>query len=194
VGSRRLDLNGHQPLFSARRISETWGAKKVFQFVNMIYKDNMLVDLDQQEIFHIDGKVDFFSFNGTTFIANKKNFETALNFREGMERNRDEIVQEFKAANLFVDAEEITRLVGNNIRRLRKLSQVKKSGYYADPRFLSKLKQVSDEESWGIQYSDEGKLIVTEDDIDTILKVLNNDRLKSPINQENFDVDVKHKL
>ena len=45
----------------------------------------------------------------------------------------------------------------------------------------------------GIQYSDEGKLIVTEDDIDIVLKVFNNDCLTSKINQENFDVDVKHK-
>lgn len=190
----RLDLEGTAPLFSARRISESWGTKKVFQLVNMIFTNNMLVDLEQQEIFRIDGKVDFFAFNGAIFIADKKNFETVLNFREGMERNRDQIVEDFKTTGLFVDADEVSRLVGDNIRRLRKLSQVKKAGYFTDPSFLSNLKRVSDDEAWGIQYSEDGKLIVTEDDIDTVLKVLNNDRLKSPINQENFDVDVKHKL
>ncbi len=189
----RLDFPDQPPLYSVRRVSEGWSAKKITQLVSMIFQNNMLVDLDQREIFRIDGKVDFFSFDGIIFIADKKNFETVLNFREGMERNRDEIVEEFRDASIFEDADEISRLVGNNIKRLRKLSQVKKAGYYRDKNFLLNLKLVNDEEGWGIRYND-GKLCITEDDIDTVLKVLNNDRLTSKVNQENFDVDVKHKL
>lgn len=189
----RLEKDG-QILYSVRRVSEGWTTKKVSQLINMIFDNNMLVDIEQKEIFRIDGKVDFFSFNGVIFIADKKNFETALNFREGMEKNRDKIVEEFKETNLFVDADEITNLVGNNITRLRKLSQVKKAGYYKKQNFLQSLKQVNEDEKWGIQYSEDGKLIVTEDDIETVLTILNNSRLKSPINQESFDVDVKHKF
>lgn len=177
-------------LYSIRRVSDGWTTKKVSQFINMVFDNNMLVDLEQKQIFRIDGKVDFFSYNGIVFIADKKNFETALNFREGMERNRDEIVEDFKAINLFVDAEEISNLVGNNIKRLRKLSQVKKAGYYKQQGFLQNLKKVNEDENWGINYSDDGKLIITEDDIETVLTVLNNSRLKSLINQESFDVDV----
>jgi hypothetical protein len=47
---------------------------------------------------------------------------------------------------------------------------------------------VNDEENWGIKYSADGKLLVTEDDIETVLRVLNNDRLTSKINSENFDI------
>jgi hypothetical protein len=190
----RLDLTGEPPLYAARRISEGWTTKKVKQLISMIFQDNMLVDIEQKEIFRIDGKVDFFSYDGTTFIADKKNFETALNFREGMERNRDEIVEEFHSLNLFKNATEISALVGNNMRRLRRLSQVKKAGYYKDPNFLANLKRVNHEEGWGLRYSTDGKLLVTEDDFETVLRVLNNDRLTSKINSENFDVDVKHKL
>lgn len=190
----RLDIAGEPPLYAARRVSEGWTIKKVSQLISMIFQNNMLVDIEQKEIFRIDGKVDFFSYDGTTFIADKKNFETALNFREGMERNRDEIVGEFHTMNLFDNASEVSALVGDNIRRLRRLSQVKKAGYYKDANFLANLKRVNDEESWGIKYSADGKLLVTEDDIETVLRVLNNDRLTSKINSENFDVDVKHKL
>lgn len=160
----------------------------------MVFQNNMLVDLGEQEIFRIDGKVDFFTYEGIIFIADKKNFETALNFREGMERNRDEIAKEFSSLGLFENAAAVSGLVGNNLRRLRRLSQVKKAGYYKDPRFLESLKKVNEEDGWGIQYSLDGKLLVTEDDIETVLRVLNNDRLTSKINAENFDVDVKHKL
>lgn len=190
----RLDLAGEPPLYAARRISEGWTTKKVTQLISMIFTNNMLMDIEQKEIFRIDGKVDFFSYDGTTFIADKKNFETALNFREGMEKNRDEIVEEFHTLNLFENATEVSTLVGNNMRRLRRLSQVKRAGYYKDTNFLANLKRVNDEEGWGIKYSADGKLLVTEDDIETVLRVLNNDRLTSKINSENFDVDVKHKL
>ncbi|MDD4978732.1 MAG: DUF4868 domain-containing protein [Gallionella sp.] len=190
----RLDIAGKPPMYAARRVSEGWTTKKVSQLISMIFQDNMLVDIEQKEIFRIDGKVDFFSYDGTTFIADKKNFETALNFREGMERNRDEIVDEFHSLNLFENAAEISALVGDNIRRLRRLSQVKKAAYYKDANFLANLKRVNAEEGWGIKYSAHGKLLVTEEDIEIVLRVLNNDRLTSKINSENFDVDVKHKL
>lgn len=190
----RLDINGYPPLFSARRVSEGWTAKKVWQFINLIYENNMLVDIGEQEIFRIDNKVDFFSYDGILFIADKKNFESALNFREGMEKNRDEIIKEFSSLSYFDDATLFSGLVGSNLRRLRKLSQVKKSGYYRDPTFLASLKKVNEEDNWGLQYSSDGRLIVTEDNVETILRILNNDRLTSKINAENFDVDVKHKL
>lgn len=190
----RLDLPDEEPLYSVRKVSEIWSTKKVNNLVNALFQKNMLVDIKQEHIFRIDEKIDFFSRGGTIFIADKSNFESALNFRVGMEKNRDEIVQEFKDTNLFVDADEISSLVGNNLKRLRKLSQVKKAGYYKDKNFLTKLKHVSKTEGWDIKYSADGKLIVDKDDIDVVLKVLNNDRLKSMINDENFDVDVKHKL
>ncbi|MBS9783657.1 MAG: DUF4868 domain-containing protein [Pasteurella sp.] len=189
----RLEVDG-KVLYSVRKIVEGWDTKKKWEPINLIFSDNMLVDIDEKNVFRVDNKIDFFSFDGVIFIADKKVFEAALNFREGMERNRDEIVEEFKQQNLFVDADEISRLVGNNMHRLRKLSQVKKSEYYKDQVFLTNLKIVSKQEKWGIEYSDDGKLMVDENSIDTILTVLNNSRLKSPINQESFDVDSKHKL
>jgi hypothetical protein len=171
----RFELKGEVPLYSVRKVSDVWSTKKVNQLVNALFQGNMLVDLKQEHIFRIDGKIDFFSHDGTIFIADKKNFESALNFRVGMEKNRDEIIEEFKDTNLFVDAEEISKLVGSNLKRLRKLSQVKKAGYYKDKGFLTKLKQVSKDEGWGVKYSADGKLIVDKDDIDIVLKVLNND-------------------
>jgi len=190
----RLDLSDTSPLYAVRRVSEGWTTKKVSQLISMIFTNSTLVDLDQKDIFRIDGKIDFFSHAGTLFIADKKNFEAALNFRGGMLRNRDAIVEKFVAAALFADARQIAELVGDNMRRLRKLSQVKRAEYYSVDSFRENLKRVSAEESWGIVYDDEGKIVVTEDDIDTVLTVLNNDRLKSPINQEGFDVDVKHRI
>ena len=188
----RLDLPELPPLFAARRVSSMWTTKKVRQAINMVFKGNMLFDLDQQELFRVDGKIDFYSYSGIVFVADKSSFETAMNFRAGMERNRDEIVEDFKKHKIFDDAENVGRLVGDNLRRLRKLSQVKKSGYFKDSNFIQRLINVSEEDGWGLEFTDEGKLKVDEDNIDLVLRVLNNDRLTSKINEEDFDVDVKH--
>jgi hypothetical protein len=190
----RLDLPNTPPLYGVRKISSGWIAKEVLQLVNAIFQNNMLVNLDQGELFRIDSKIDFFAFDGVLFVADKKNFETALNFREGMERNRDEIVREFQILGFFANAQDITILIGNNVIRLRKLSQVKHAAYYRDPKYLKALRKVNESENWGLNYDGKGRIIADEGTIEHILKYLNNDRLSSKINKEEFAVDVKHKL
>lgn len=190
----RLDLNGHPPMFSARRVSDSWSTKKVVQEVNMIFRNNMLVSLDDKEIFRIDGAIDFLAFDGQIFIANKTNFESAMNFREGMLRNRDAMVNNFEKLGLFEDAHVLSNLIGDHMPRLRRLSQVRKAGYYKDKNYMSSLRKVCIEMKWEVPFTHEGKIVANAENIDVVLKVLNNDRLTSLINSENFDVDVKHKL
>lgn len=190
----RFDIDGQPPLFAARKISDSWKAKKVQNWMNVIFQDCMLVDLEEEQVLRIDGQVDFFTFNGTTFIADKRNFETALNFRLGMERNRDELIQEFQTLAIFENPESIAALVGNNLRLLRRICQLKKSGYYRDSAFLNRLKEVNEEQGWGLEYTQHGQIIVSETHIDTILWVLNNARLTSLINDETFDASVKHRV
>ena len=188
----RLDIEGNT-LYSIRKISDGWNTKKKISIDNAIFQNSMLMKIDAEEVFRIDNKVDFFSFKDFIFIADKKNFETALNFRTGMEKNKEEIIEEFRIAKLFVNVDEISNLVGDNIPRLRKLSQVKKSNYYSNPDFLRQLRNANETENWGLVFED-GQLTINEGNIDTILTILNNSRLKSPINEESFDVDVKRKL
>lgn len=190
----RLEVSGSPVLFSARKTSATWTAKKVSQLVNAIFSNNVLIDLNQKEVFQIDSKVDFFSFDGFIFIADKKSFENALNFRAGMEKNRDAIVKEFATLNIFTDAAAVGTLVGDNVIRLRKLSQVQKSGYFRDSKYRSSLHKINKSDKWGLKYDSQKRLIPSEESIEDILKFLNNDRLNSKLNSEIFDVDVKHKV
>jgi len=190
----RLTVRNEEPLFSVRQVSKGWSTKKVSQLTSLIFENNMLMDLDDKQVFKIDNQLDFFSYNGAIFIADKKNFELAMNFRLGMEQNRDSIVGEFVANNVLNSTNKLVVLVGNNLRRLRKLAQVKKAGYYKDPNYMARLKAINRTENWGLKYLPDGTLNITDDNIDDVLRILNNDRLRSPINDENFNVDVKHKL
>jgi hypothetical protein len=80
--------------------------------------------------------------------------------------NRDEIVQEFQALGFFANVQEVAGLIGNNVSRLRKLSQVKNSAYYRDEKYLKALKEVNDAEKWGLEYDGHGLLVANEQTID----------------------------
>ena len=190
----RLDLSNEEPLYVVRKISSAWTANKVFHLANVIYRDNMLVDLKEENVLKIDGKIDFYAHSDRIFILNKKNFETALNFRQGMLNNRDELIEDLRRYQLFKNVDALTDMVGENLRLLRRLSQIKKAAYYTKPEFLIDLRLVNDEENWGLEYSDDGAIVITEENLHLVLLLLNNDRLTSKINHEDFDVEVKHRI
>ena len=188
----RLDLSDTPTLYAVRHVSRSWTAKKVIQFANVIFRDNILVDLDQKEVFRIDDRIDFMSYDGTLFIADKSRFESAMNFREGMRSQRDDLLEELVSLSIIEDASIVGDLVGDNMRRLRRLSKVKNAGYYKNGAYLDQLKKVSNEQGWGLEYTGNGTLVISEENIDDVLILLNNDRLTSLIDQTTFDVDAKH--
>jgi len=182
-----------QVIYGLRKINTLTQAKKVNSLSSLIFKDQVLVDLTDERIFTIDPHIDLYEYSGTVFITNKKEFESVLNFRKGMEDNRDLVLEEFNQLGLFQDVQPIRQVIGNNIHWLRKISTVKKNGYYKDKKYIENLKTICENEKWDVKFIDD-KIIVTQENVDLILTLLNNSRLKSPINQEVFDAIVKNKV
>lgn len=180
-------------LYAYRKIHKFTNPAKLAHVSFLQFKDQELKDLDQQEIFTIDTQVDFFSYEGTTFIANKKEFESTLNFRAGMEKNRDVVLQELVDLNIFSDASLLKEHIGANLNYLRKVSSIQKSGYYKDAQFLQELVKVNEQKGWGLVIEN-GAIVINEASIDLVLTLLNNGRLESPINHEMFDAPVKKKV
>lgn len=180
-------------LYAYRKINKFNHAARLSHVSFIQFKDKELKDLDEKEIFTIDTQVDFFTYQGTTFIANKKEFESTLNFRAGMEKNRDVVLQELVDLKIFSDASLLKQHIGANLNYLRKVSSIQKSGYYKDAKFLEELIKVNDQKSWGLLVEN-GAIVINEASIDLVLTLLNNGRLESPINHEMFDAPVKKKV
>jgi hypothetical protein len=70
---------------------------------------------------------------------------------------------------------------------------IKNNGYFRLPGYMAKVKAVCAEKNWDIQF-DGDKVVVTENNVDLLLTLLNNDRLASLLTEEIFDVTVKHKV
>ena len=99
--------------------------RKAVRAKTLYFQDQKLVDVDDEEVFMIDPRFDFFVFAGTTFIASKSAFESSMNFREGMPTKRKELLDEFSAMSFLSDVEPIRAFVGENLHHLRKLAAIK---------------------------------------------------------------------
>ncbi len=181
---------GKEYLYAWRQINAMTDPKKVKSKKATFFENHRLIDVDEEKVFLIDPRFDFFVFDGITLIANKRAFESAMNFREGMKKNGAELLDEFAKMSFLSDITPIHEYVGDNLHHLRKLASIRKSGYYKQGHYVSKLMKVSQEEGWGLKIAN-GKIIVELETMELLLKLLNNDRLRSPINDELFDSAAK---
>ena len=184
-----FESNG-QRLFALRKINTLNNPKKAITRQALFFENHKLIDVEDKQVFMIDPRFDFFVFDGTTFIVSKAAFETAMNFREGMKDKGKELLDAFKTMDFLSDVEPIRAYVGDNLRHLRKLAAIKSAGYYSKPDYMAKLVKVVKAEKWDLKI-EAGKIIVEEETMELLLKLLNNDRLRSPINDEVFDSSAK---
>jgi len=181
---------GGRHLQAVHKIIGGWAIKKQAMMVQVLFSKSTLVDYEDAAVFQLGRKLDFFVFEGIIFILDKSKFESALNFRVGMERKRDELLTDLGNLKLMNDLGLLGKTIGTNLHLLRRVASVKKNGYYKDAKFLSELKRVCAKYSWNVSWKD-GQIIVTPENVEDILKLLNNDRLESPVNAEIFDVLAK---
>jgi len=176
-----------------KTLPENWKMKRDRGLIPLLYRENRFEDLEEENVFSISSFVDLIYFDEALFILSRKNFESGLNFRDGMIAKADELYQEVQEANLFVNMEILTNRVGNNQRYLRKIATIKNLGYYQDANYLLRLRAISEQRNWGIQFQD-GQIVITEEHLDAILTLLQNKRLHSELTDETFDVDSAKRL
>ena len=173
-----------------KTIPENWKMKKNRGLIPLLYRENRFEDLEEENVFSISNSIDLFYHDETLFILSKREFEHGLNFRDGMIAKADEMYEEVRLLNLFVNMDVLTNKVGNNQRYLRKIATIKNLGHYKNPNFLQRVLAVSSEKHWNVQF-DNGQIVFTDETLDTILSILQNKRLHSEMTLEDFDVDGK---
>lgn len=185
-----IEIKNNFQLIAFTKVPESWDMKKKKGILNLVFVGKKFKDLDDNSIFRIQKKIDFFYFEDILFILDKKKFETGLNFREGMKSNRDAVLNDFETFGIVNDVNMLREKVGENMKYLRKISMIKNNGYYKNTDFMTRLIQANKTEKWGLTIEN-NKIVLTKENFNDILTILNNDRLKSPITEETFDVHVK---
>lgn len=171
-----------------KTVPENWKMKRDRGLIPLLFEEHRFKDLEDKNVFSISSTVDIIYFDEALFILSKRDFESGLNFRDGMIAKADELYQEIQELELFVNMEILTTKVGNNQRYLRKIATIKNLGYYRDNNYLRKLQEINEHRNWGITFQD-GQIVITDETLDAVLTVLQNKRLHSELTDETFDVD-----
>ena len=175
-------------LVGFKSLPENWKMRKNKGLIPLLYRENRFEDLENENVFSISNSIDFIYYDQFLFILSKKAFEIGLNFREGMMAKAEELYEEVREIDLFVNMDILTAKVGNNQRYLRKIATIKNLGYYRNRHFLERFRQINQQKNWRIQFENE-QIVITDDTVDDILTVLQNKRLYSELTEEDFDVE-----
>jgi hypothetical protein len=184
---------GDERILAVRKIPEGWKLKQKDSTLRVMFQNRMLLDYEDADIFRLDKQIDFFSYDGLVFILDKKKFEMAMNFRAGMEKSRDAVLGDLKNLGVVNEIEIIRVRVGTRLSLLRRMAMISKNGYYKKTDFIVRLKAVCTERKWPVAFEGD-RIVVTDENVEVVLKLLNNDRLASPVTEEVFDVSVKKKV
>ncbi|HWQ93505.1 MAG TPA: Kiwa anti-phage protein KwaB-like domain-containing protein [Clostridia bacterium] len=183
-----LQPEGAAPIYAFRKLSRTWKARELHGLINALLRDKILVTIDEENVFRFDQRIDFFSSGNYVFIMEKANFESALHFRAGMERKRDSLLLDLEGTNLYSGLEILQKLSTSHVRWLKKLAGAFGHGKCSDPRWIGKMLKCCDEHGWDITKVD-GKVLITENNCERILRLMNYDLLESPVDELLFNVD-----
>ncbi len=110
-----------------------------------------------------------------------------------MEAKANGFYSEAENDSLFTNISVLKAKVGDNIRYLRKIATIANLRYYKSQEYLAALKKLSKQKQWGINFKGD-QIVITEDNVDDVLTILQNKRLHSELTQEDFDVESVRKL
>jgi hypothetical protein len=174
-------------------LPENWKLKKDKGLIPLLFKNNKFEDIDEVPVFSISKVMDFIFYQDALFILSKKFFEIGLNFREGMKAKAAIFYESIDKLGLIKNIDILKNLVGDNQKFLRKLTIIENLGLYKKPEFIKKVITTSKKNKWNIEFIN-GQFVLSEDNIETLLSMLQNKRLYSELTNEFFDVDSVKKV
>ncbi len=174
----------HTPLFLCRRTSNRWTEKKSIFDVMGFFKNNKMQDVNQDNVFVFDKKIDFFVYKNEIFVADFTEFEAAVKYKERMLTRCNETLEAIGTYAIVDDIGKLSEFVGEMISRLKFVGKIGSASHFANEEFVASLKQrIKDKEYPSISLDDKEQLIVTKDNAELILRLLNDDHLSSKINK-----------
>lgn len=180
--------SGGETIYAVKRSAATWKTSYPKKFINMVFRDGELAAVEDNA-FSIERNFDFYCKGQYLFIANKRGFESALEYKAAYSEKYDSLQNDQEFCSLFTDLEPLRRYVGNNSIQIRRMAVVEQKRIYSSSEFLIKLGQVNSTRNWGLNFDPAtNKIIPCDDTAKIILQVLLDHRLLSEITSQVYDV------
>jgi len=178
---------GPSTLSCYRKATSDWKAKKSHSLLNLVFVEQQL-DIAEDPVFRIARSFDFFGIDEYLLVADKRAFESVLNYKTTYENSFTELRGEQPFIDLFSDLTPLQEYVGTNAMHLRRMAVVRDKGYYKDQKYIARLKTVNGQRGWGIQFDGNGRIMPTAETARVIMQVLLNHRLYSELSLTTYDV------
>jgi hypothetical protein len=179
--------HGDNLLYCVKKTASDWATRKKKGVMNIFFKESGL-DIMDDPSFSIARLFDFFVTSDQVMMTNKAAFETLLSHKDSYEEAYAQLKLEPGFANAISDMTLMDAFVGTNATQLRRMAVIRARGYYNNPDYLARLREVNELRDWGIQFDDQGRIVPTVDRMRDILHVLLDHRLRSELSENQYDV------
>ncbi|NID05890.1 DUF4868 domain-containing protein [Luteibacter jiangsuensis] len=183
----RFEHDG-QTVYATRRSPQSWKTKhQKGRVINMAFRNGELSAVEEKD-FSLDPHFDLFCYDGMAFIANKKGFESVMQYKTGYVEAFSQMQNKPEFIALFSDMQILVDAVGANSTQLRRMAVIQEKNLYGDDKFMPSVREVCKKRNWPIKFSDDGKIIPEPETVGVILKILLDQRLLSEVTLKMYDV------
>lgn len=179
--------HGESVVYCVKKASADWGTRKKKGMMNIFFTEAGL-DIIENPSFSISRNFDFFVTGENVFITSKPAFESLLNHKDTYEEAYSALKQEPGFSAAIADFAVFDAFIGKNATHLRRMAVIKARGYYQNPDYMARLREINGLREWGIQFDDQGRIVATPEKMRDILHVLLDHRLRSELSDNQYDV------
>lgn len=179
--------HGDSVLYCVKKASADWATRKQKGMMNIFFSEAGL-DIMDNPSFSIARSFDFFVLGENVLMTSKPAFESLLNHKDSYEEAYVALKQESGFSSAIADFAVFDAFIGTNSTQLRRMAVIKARGYYNNPDYMKRLREINESRGWGIQFDEQGKIVATPEKMRDILHVLLDHRLRSELSDNQYDV------
>ena len=178
---------GDSVIHAIRKTENTWQGKRARSLETLLFRGDVLA-LEVRPKFDIDKNIDFVIIGGEILVLKKGNFESTLRYKATFVEDFADLQVEQAFLDSFADIEPLVAYVGQNKLHLRRLAAVRQKGHYRDLEFMKRLRALHAAYGLNLQFSGDGKIIVTAETCREVITALLDHRLASAFSEAIYDV------
>ncbi|NRE35949.1 DUF4868 domain-containing protein [Burkholderia pseudomallei] len=179
--------HGESVIYCVKKANADWATRKKKGMMNIFFTDAGL-DIVDSPSFSISRSFDFFVVDENVLMVSKPAFESLLNHKDTYEEAYAALKQEPGFSAAIADFAVFDTFIGRNATHLRRMAVIKARGYYNNPDYMARLREINALRGWGIHFDDQGRIVGTPEKMSDILHVLLDHRLRSELSDNQYDV------
>lgn len=179
--------SGDRTVYAVRKTAPTWKPTVRNKMINAIFVNGELSSVPN-ESFSFDAYFDFYCLNETIFVASKRAYEGTVSDKKAYKKSFDQLTVDPHFLAVFSDVAPLRQYVGQNAIQLRRMTVIQQKAVYTTPGFPKRVKGVSNARNWGINFDQNGKIVLCENTVRVVMQVLLDHRLLSEITETIYDV------